>query len=122
MRCVIAVNASEVLWLHGESRAAYGKSLNSQHKKFNWRPVAPMYVLRVYVLRSEKTGRRYTGYSEDFEERLRRHHGGESLATSHGCPWTLVHRETYQTRAEAVQRERYLKTGRGRDELGALVR
>ncbi len=71
----------------------------------------------VYVLRSEETGRRYVGSCESVEDRLRRHNAGESKATKHGVPWALLHREAFPTRNEAVTREQYYKTGRGRDEL-----
>ena len=70
-----------------------------------------------YVLRSEKTGRRYVGSCENLADRVRRHNAGESKATKHGMPWTLVRSESFATRSEATQRERYYKTGRGREEL-----
>ena len=70
-----------------------------------------------YVLRREKTGRRYVGSCENLADRIRRHNAGESKATKHGLPWILIHGESFSTRAEAAQRERYYKTGRGRDEL-----
>ena len=73
----------------------------------------------VYVLRSEKTGRRYVGSCQDVQERLRRHNAGHSKVTRHGVPWSLEHFEPFSTRAEAMQRERYYKTGKGRDELDA---
>ena len=67
-----------------------------------------------------KTGRRYIGSCEDLPERICRHNAGESKATKHGVPWVLVHGESFATRSEAAQRERYYKTGRGRDELDKL--
>ena len=73
-----------------------------------------------YVLRSQKTGRRYVGSCEDLTERIRRHNAGDSKATKHGAPWLLVHSESFASRSEAAQRERYYKTGRGRDELDKL--
>ena len=73
-----------------------------------------------YVLRSEKTGRRYVGSCENLDDRIRRHNAGESKATRHGMPWALIHSETFVTRSEAAQRERYYKTGRGRDALNKL--
>ncbi len=75
----------------------------------------------VYVLVSGKTGRRYVGSSGDFPDRLARHNAGEVKSTRHGVPWRLVHSEAFATRAEAVQRERFLKTGKGRDELDRLL-
>jgi putative endonuclease len=74
-------------------------------------------MFHVYVLRSTKTGRRYVGSCEDVDERLRRHNAGHSKSTRHGAPWGLIYREIFLTRAEAERKERYYKTGRGRDEL-----
>jgi len=73
-----------------------------------------------YVLRSRKTGRRYIGSCEDLNERIRRHNAGDSKATKHGVPWVLVHSEAFATRAQATRRERYYKTGRGREQLDTL--
>ena len=78
-------------------------------------------VFHVYVMRSEVTGRLYTGSTGDLDDRLRRHNTGECKATRHGVPWALVHAETLATRAQAVRRERYFKTGRGREELQTLL-
>ena len=71
----------------------------------------------VYILRSEKTGRRYVGSCEDLAERLRRHNNAESKATRHGVPWLLLHSEKFSSRCAAASKERYYKTGRGRDGL-----
>jgi len=73
-----------------------------------------------YVLRSQKTGRRYVGFCENLTERIRRHNAGDSKATKHGVLWVLVHSETFSTRSEAARREQYYKTGRGRDQLDTL--
>ena len=69
------------------------------------------------VLLSQKTGHRYVGSCENLDERIRRHNSGDSKATKHGVPWVLLHSETFGTRSAAAQRERYYKTGRGRNEL-----
>ena len=73
-----------------------------------------------YVLRSQKTGRRYVGSCENLTDRIRRHNAGESKATKHGVPWLLIHSEGFATRAEAAQRERYYKSGKGREDLDKL--
>ena len=73
-----------------------------------------------YVLRSEKTRRRYVGSCENLADRIRRHNAGESKATKHGLPWVLIHSESFASRSEAAQREQYYKTGRGRGELDKL--
>ena len=77
-------------------------------------------VFHLYVLRSSKTGRRYVGPCENIDERFRRHNLGHSKATRHGVPWTLVHSEKFCSRTEATRKERYYKSGRGRDERDQL--
>ena len=79
-------------------------------------------MFHVYGLRSTKTERRYVGSCEDVAERLLRHNAGHSKATRHGIPWLLAHSESFTTRSEAVSKERYYKTGRGRDELDRLLK
>jgi RimJ/RimL family protein N-acetyltransferase/predicted GIY-YIG superfamily endonuclease len=73
-----------------------------------------------YVLISEVTSKRYVGSCENLDDRLYRHNTGQSKATKHGAPWRLVHFEEFSERSEAVQRELFFKTGRGREELDRL--
>ena len=75
----------------------------------------------VYVLVSDKTGRRYTGSCEDVDERIRRHNAGHSKATRHGVPWRLIYSEAFPNRAEACLREKELKSGKGREQLARLL-
>jgi putative endonuclease len=70
-----------------------------------------------YVLKSSKTGRHYTGSCQDLDERFAYHNEGYSLAARGGLPWVVVYREPHATREAACARERYFKTGAGRDEL-----
>jgi putative endonuclease len=75
----------------------------------------------VYVLWSNSLGRTYTGSTQDVTERLRRHNAGHCLATRAGDPWRLIYQEQCATRSEAVVREKYYKTGRGREELDRYI-
>ncbi len=77
-------------------------------------------MFHLYVLKSVKTGRRNVGYCQQLEDRLHRHNTGQSKATRHGAPWILLHTEDVPSRSEAMKRERFYKTGRGREELDAL--
>ena len=61
------------------------------------------------------------GSCEDREERLRRHNAGDTKATTHGIPWSLIHSEAFSTRGEATAREPYYKTGRSRAELDSFL-
>jgi putative endonuclease len=44
------------------------------------------------------------------EKRLQEHNAGKSTSTRAGIPWGLIHTERFATRAEAVQRERKIKS------------
>ena len=75
----------------------------------------------VYVLRSLRTGRSYVGFTTNLLQRLAQHNSGITKSTKNRGPWELVHQEVFQTRAEAMRRERYWKSGRGREELKPIV-
>ena len=72
----------------------------------------------VYVLRSLKHGKRYVGYTgKSLQERLQRHTGGATPWTQANGPFELIHQEQYSEKVEAMRRERYLKSGIGREWL-----
>ena len=75
----------------------------------------------VYVLRSQSTGQFYTGQTANISERIQKHEAGHSRSTKGKGPWELVHQEECLTRADAMRRERELKTGKGRDELKRIL-
>jgi len=75
----------------------------------------------LYVLRSQQTGGLYVGSTTDVEKRLQRHNRGDAKSTRHGVPWAVLHTESFITRSEAVRRERYYKTGHGREEIQGLL-
>jgi putative endonuclease len=66
-----------------------------------------------YILLSEVTGCYYKGSSGDLERRLKEHNRGKVLSTKSGCPWSLIYYEGFQTRSDALQREKYFKTRSG---------
>ncbi len=68
----------------------------------------------VYVLQSEKDGGLYIGFTGDLKQRFAEHQDGQSLSTSHRRPWRLIYYEAYLDEADALGRERYLKSGGGR--------
>ena len=77
----------------------------------------------VYVLKSEKDGIRYVGSGEDAQERLRRHNKGDYVFTKGHRPWRLVYKEgDYSSRSEAVRREKFLKSGKGREFLDKILK
>ena len=74
-----------------------------------------------YVLRSIKTRGLYTGATTDPVKRLSQHNSNLSKATKNRGPWVLIHFEEFRTLGEALRRERFLKSGRGRDELKVIL-
>jgi putative endonuclease len=68
----------------------------------------------VYVMRSESTGRTYTGLTSDFAKRLAAHNAGQNVSTAKYRPWAPVTLTEFQTEASAARFERYLKSGSGR--------
>jgi len=69
---------------------------------------------QTYVLKSLKDGIRYMGSGENANERLRRHNKGDYQFTKGHRPWEIIHTENFETRAEALKREKFLKSGQGR--------
>ena len=72
-------------------------------------------MYKVYVLYSSKYDQIYIGQTDDLEDRLERHNTGKSRYTKRYIPWELIYFEEYETRSEAMKREKELKTHRGRD-------
>ena len=76
---------------------------------------------KVYVLRSLKNGRLYTGSTDRLDERLREHARGKTAYTRHAGPFELVYSEEAEDRLTARRRERFLKSGQGREELKRIL-
>ena len=68
----------------------------------------------VYVLYSKNYNRQYVGMSQNVEERLTSHNKGEVTSTRPYRPWIILHKEEFESRYEARNREKYLKSGAGR--------
>ncbi len=71
----------------------------------------------VYVLYSAEIDRLYIGQTQDLKKRLREHREGASFYTKRASDWRLIHSEEFQTRSEAMRREKQLKTYKGREYL-----
>jgi putative endonuclease len=71
----------------------------------------------VYVLKSDIDGRLYKGHTLDLDKRLIEHNSGKTKSTKGYIPWRLVYFETFPTREESIVREKYFKTGSGREFL-----
>lgn len=70
----------------------------------------------IYVLKCAD-GTFYKGQTNDFDRRMEEHRKGEVSWTSKKLPFEIIHWEVFSSRDEAVKREDYLKSGRGREWL-----
>lgn len=68
----------------------------------------------VYILQSDSDDGLYIGFSTDLRRRLKEHQAGLSFATLYRGPWRLIYYEAYLEEADALGREKYLKSGGGR--------
>ncbi len=68
----------------------------------------------VYI-RSEVNGYFYVGLTHSVSNRVIQHNKGMTRSTKPYRPWKLFFFEKYETRAEARNREKYLKSGIGKD-------
>ena len=80
----------------------------------------------VYVIRSETTGRLYAGQTNDLVGRLRQHNDPGTNRSQHTKrnrgPWFLIYTEEFPSRREAMARERFLKSGQGRELLKGILK
>lgn len=68
----------------------------------------------VYVLRSQKDKKFYTGYTANLEKRLLEHNSGLSASTKYRIPFDLVYFEACLNQQDAIHREKYLKSTYGK--------
>jgi putative endonuclease len=73
-----------------------------------------------YALSSLTATYIYVGLTENLERRVGEHQSGKNKTTSPYRPFVLVHFERHDTRIAARAREKYLKTGVGREYLQSL--
>jgi putative endonuclease len=71
----------------------------------------------VYVLKSGIDKRLYKCITNNLKRRLKEHNSGKHKSTKGYTPWNLVYFEEVSTRIEARKREKYFKSGIGRDYL-----
>jgi putative endonuclease len=76
----------------------------------------------VYVIKSIGNSIHYIGSTSDLANRLADHNAGRSRFTKGHRPWDLILSEEYETKAEAIRREKYLKSGKGREIIGKLTK
>lgn len=80
-----------------------------------------MYI--VYVLKSRKDSRLYTGFTNDLQRRLSEHNKGKksTQSTINRGPFDVIYSETAENSVIAREKEKYLKSGKGREFLKRYI-
>lgn len=76
----------------------------------------------VYILKSKKTGKHYTGYTKNIPNRLRYHNSGKTKSLWKHRPLEVVRIEEYNTLEFARKRERQIKSYKGGEAFKKLLR
>jgi len=75
----------------------------------------------VYVVESDE-GFRYKGITDNLERRLVEHNDKLlSFWTKRGTNWKLIYKEELESKTDALKRERWLKSGVGREYLKKVL-
>jgi len=68
----------------------------------------------VYVLKSKKDGGFYTGFTDNLDQRIKKHNDGSVISTRTRKPFELVYLEGCKNKTDALHRKIYLKTSWGK--------
>ncbi len=74
-----------------------------------------------YVLQSKQKNILYKGSTSNLELRIIQHNEELVAFTNKYRPWVLVYHETFSTRSEAMAREKFFKSGKGREWLKQII-
>ena len=76
----------------------------------------------VYVIKSLSRNYIYVGLTNNVQRRLKQHNNGENKTTKAYSPVELILSEEFQTRKEAREREKYFKSGVGKEHIKSLLK
>ncbi len=76
----------------------------------------------VYILLSLKDKGFYIGYTSDLKQRLTEHAKARVAATKFRIPLRLIHYEYFIDRGDAKAREKFLKSGFGRQQFYQILK
>ncbi len=76
----------------------------------------------VYAIKSAIRNYIYVGITNDLERRFNQHNDGKNKTTKAYSPFLLLYSEKAENRVNARKREKYLKSGIGKEFLKTLVK
>ena len=71
----------------------------------------------VYAIRSTTRNYTYVGLTNNLARRIAEHNCGRNKTTKPYGPFKLIYSESFETRIEARAREKYFKSGSGKEYL-----
>jgi putative endonuclease len=77
-------------------------------------------MIIVYAISSKIKNYIYVGMCMDIDERFRRHNAGYEKTTRPYRPFNLIYTEPFPNRILARKKEKYLKSGVGKEYLKAI--
>ena len=75
----------------------------------------------VYAINSKDRNYIYVGLTNNVNRRLTEHNKGENRSTKAFIPFELIMKESFETRLEARAREKYLRSGIGKEYLKNII-
>jgi predicted GIY-YIG superfamily endonuclease len=73
------------------------------------------------VIKSETNGNLYVGICKNVDSRLKEHNGGRNRYTKGLRPWIVVHVEEFPDWQTAREKEKYYKSGVGKEYLKQIL-
>jgi putative endonuclease len=75
-----------------------------------------------YVIYSDKADKIYIGFTSNLQSRLTAHNHPKNKGwTRKFMPWRLIHQESFETKSEAMLREKQLKSAKGRAFIHQMI-
>lgn len=78
------------------------------------------FMYEVYAIASLSRNYIYVGLTDNLERRLKEHNAGHNKTTKPYLPFQIIHRERCTDRVAARFREKYWKSGTGKEQLKIL--
>jgi putative endonuclease len=75
-----------------------------------------------YVLLSLRDNKFYIGSTSNIEQRLKYHQQGKNTSTASRLPVELIFYEAFKSKEDALRRELYFKTTKGKTTLRQMLR
>jgi len=79
-----------------------------------------VFMYTVYAISSVEHNYIYVGLTSNLEDRINRHEKGYEKTTKPYRPFQLIYSEQIETRGQARIREKYWKSGVGKEKLRAI--